>query len=911
MQRTLACFAAGMLLSSLAASAAAPLADGALRQPLALVAAGTTTTGVRSLSAGFSMTPTRRRAAGYAKVDNALAGMAETAARAPKAQLAAALQQSAPGARLALRDPLLVPAVLVDISVKGQPAAAAAALRKLGMQHVTVFSNLVSGYLPVDQIKSAAGQSGVRFMRTSRARAHTGSITSQGDFIQHSDLLRASTLVPGLSGQGITVGVLSDSFNCTTDPAAYSDDVRTGDLPANVNVLEEYDSGEPANPCHFAADEGRAIEQIVWDVAPGTQLAFHTAFNGEADFAQGILDLANIAGAKVIDDDVGYFDEPIYQDGIVAQAVDTVKAQGVAYFSSAGNSGRQSYEADYKDSGTVGATGADNEGEKLMAFTSSDGATTQNWLPFSVPGGFQEQSVQILEWDQPYVTGAPNSGGATSSIDICLTDSTGAVIPTFCSGPNPVGGDPVSITGLDTDGTTTAYGLQIGIVGGTPPPGHIKIIFQDDGGGSQADPAFATYSSTIQGHPAAAGGMAVGASYFRANPVCLPAVYPDYTLEGYSSAGGSPVLFDVNGAPLANPVTRQKPNFVAPDGGNTTFFAQILGGRSNPILQCANAPGTWNFFGTSAAAPHAAGVAALLMQAQPAATPDLVYNALQNTALVTMDAIDPTDTVTPIPQTAVNFDTGFGYLRADLALNQVIPLLSLSSSSVAFGDQRVGVASAVQTVTVTNNGGFAAAIGAVTASDGFAQTNDCPASLAPQATCTISVTATPAAAGAGSGTLSIASSAPNSPNAAALSVNGVQSKVLLSPKSVSFGQITVGSSASKQVISLVQTVTLVNTGDAPLNISGISSADPAFTQTNTCGSAVAAGASCAITIDFSPTAAKDYASALTVASDGAAGGDSQVAASGTGVSSSGGGAFAPWLLLPGLFAAWFRRRKRD
>src|SRR6202041_1444323 len=92
--------------------------------------------------------------------------------------------------------------------------------------------------------------------------------------------------------------------------------------------------GAPAN-LPFG-DEGRAMLQIVHDVAPGASLAFYTADDSEADFASGIGKLA-AAGAKVIADDVGYFDEPFYQDGILAQAVDAVEAQGVTYVSAAGN----------------------------------------------------------------------------------------------------------------------------------------------------------------------------------------------------------------------------------------------------------------------------------------------------------------------------------------------------------------------------------------------------------------------------------------------------------------------------------------------------------------------------------------------------------------------------------------------
>ena len=97
------------------------------------------------------------------------------------------------------------------------------------------------------------------------------------------------------------------------------------------------------------------MAQIVHDVAPGAKIQFHTAYNGEADFAQGIIDLKN-AGSRVIVDDIGYLEEPFFQDGVVAQAVDTVVAAGVSYFSAAGNDARQSYYDDFRP-GQVYANG--------------------------------------------------------------------------------------------------------------------------------------------------------------------------------------------------------------------------------------------------------------------------------------------------------------------------------------------------------------------------------------------------------------------------------------------------------------------------------------------------------------------------------------------------------------------------
>src|SRR5262249_28648142 len=126
--------------------------------------------------------------------------------------------------------------------------------------------------------------------------------------------------------------------------ATAQNDVATGDLPASVSVLEEADCLNYGAPTQLPfGDEGRAMLQTVSDVAPGSRLAFYTAENSEADFANAIGGLG-AAGATVEADDIGYFDEPFFQDGIIAQAIDNVQAQGVAYFAAAGNDGSLSYD---------------------------------------------------------------------------------------------------------------------------------------------------------------------------------------------------------------------------------------------------------------------------------------------------------------------------------------------------------------------------------------------------------------------------------------------------------------------------------------------------------------------------------------------------------------------------------------
>ena len=105
----------------------------------------------------------------------------------------------------------------------------------------------------------------------------------------------------------MTVGVLSDSVNQFA--AAWPTRSTTGDLPANVNVLQDGPAG--------STDEGRAMLENIHDIAPGAGLAFATADGGEVGFANNIRALATAAHAKVIVDDVGYLDEPMFQDGII------------------------------------------------------------------------------------------------------------------------------------------------------------------------------------------------------------------------------------------------------------------------------------------------------------------------------------------------------------------------------------------------------------------------------------------------------------------------------------------------------------------------------------------------------------------------------------------------------------------
>ncbi len=219
------------------------------------------------------------------------------------------------------------------------------------------------------------------------------------------------------------------------------------------------------------------------------------------------------------------------------------------------------------------------------------------------------------------------------------------------------------------------------------------------------------------------------------------------------------------------------------------------------------------------------------------------------------------------------------------------PAVTLSPTSLAFGNQNVGTTSAAKTVTLTNSGNAALSISGIaltgTNAADFAQTNTCPISpstLAAGANCTISVTFTPSTTSAETAAVSITDNASGSPQSVSLSGTGVQPApgVNLSPTSLSFGNQNVGTT------SAAQTVTLTNNGTSALTITsigvtGTNAAD--FAQTNTCPlspSTLAAGANCTISVTFTPTATGTRTASLSVA-DNASGSPQTVALSGTGV----------------------------
>jgi hypothetical protein len=526
--------------------------------------------------------------------------------------------------------------LLVDIRVERTDAGTVSGLTAAGAKVKFVSAanhNVTASVRPADLVR-VGNVEGVQYVsqiytpitaRQSRPAGRTSAgptaadltcnpIVSEGDTMLNAAIARSRF---GVDGTGVPVGLLSDSFGQLTAAPTASDDVTSGDLPGAtnpcghttpVNVLDDTATG--------GEDEGRAMAQTVHDLAPGSDLSFATAFNGENAFANNIRALAT-TGAKVIADDVTYPDEPMYQDGVVSNAVSAVTAAGVSYYSSAANNnlvvgGKNvgSYEATggYRPTTCPTMSGADELLLDCHNFRTSGGA--DNTYGMTVQrGGF----VQLdLQWAQPLF-------GVSTDLDLMLLNSTGLIIARS-EDDNLASQDPFEFLQWDnTTASAQAVRLVVGRFAGTAKPrfkfvhlengatGISSVEYSDSVGGDIIGP-------TIFGHNGAATAGSVAAVPFN------DANTPEY----YSSHGPVTLLFGpVNGStpapPLASPQVLAKPDFAATDCVQNTFFGFLDGA-------------TWRFCGTSDAAPHAAAVAALLLQRQPSLTPAQVLSSLATSA---------------------------------------------------------------------------------------------------------------------------------------------------------------------------------------------------------------------------------------------------------------------------------------
>lgn len=512
----------------------------------------------------------------------------------------------------------------IAIDQNGQ--ALLAQLQTLGLTEGNAYRSTVFGFLPLEKLADLTNVPTLNYARPYyKPFTNAGLVTSQGDKALKADLARQTYNV---TGTGSKVGILSDSYNALGGASA---GMVSGDLPANVTILDDFPTG---------SDEGRAMAEIVHDVAPGAGIAFNTAYRGQAGFAKGIIDLAN-AGCTIIVDDIIYLTEPFFQDGIIGQAIDQVVLNNnVAYFSAAGNLARSSYQTTFKNSGInlygYGIAHDFGGGDVFQKITVPSGGTLR----------------LVLQWDDPFRS---VSGGVGAKTDLDIFFFKNGILVGGSAIDNIAYGDPIEVTGTYANNTSTPADIDVVIVKNAgPDPGFIKWI---NFGSYTITTEYDTRSGSSFGHSGSARAIAVGAAPYFNTPAYNPTL-STAVIEPFSSAGGTPIFFDGAGQRISQDgVVRQKPDITAVDGGNTTFFTTDYEPDGFP-----------NFFGTSAAAPHAAAVAALMQEkASKTLSPTAIASILKQTA------IDMDDPVTPYFDTGFDFGTGYGFIQADKAVQAAGP----------------------------------------------------------------------------------------------------------------------------------------------------------------------------------------------------------------------------------------------
>ncbi|MEV6244412.1 S8 family serine peptidase [Lentzea sp. NPDC051838] len=441
--------------------------------------------------------------------------------------------------------------------------------------------------------------------------------------VSESDKAHAAEQARGsfhVTGVGVKLCALSDGINSVGVSQA------AGELPA-VDVLP----GQQGS-----GDEGTAMLEILHDIAPNAELGFATAFNGDASFADNIKKLRFQLGCDVIVDDVIYFNESPFQDGIIARAVDAVAADGALFFSSAGNQGNVAdgtaghWEGQFVDSGV---------GVGKFAGTAHDFNPDPNAKQLFNPlSNFSGDTPVTLHWADPL-------GQSFNDYDLYLVNAQGNVV-TFSQNNQDGTQDPFER--LNTPASST--GTRLAVVKFR---GDDKYIDLSLFGGRFADSndglkKFVTPGMT-RGHSAAKGAISVAAAPAGnalpfdlepgdpANPKGpFPNAYDSTQKpERFTSDGPRKTFFAPDGTPLAE--TRQKPDITAADGVTTSV------------------PGFAPFFGTSASAPNAAAIAGLILSGNPTLKPADVKEALVATAI-------------DIVESGVDNRTGAGIVMADKAL---------------------------------------------------------------------------------------------------------------------------------------------------------------------------------------------------------------------------------------------------
>ncbi|MCH1868552.1 S8 family serine peptidase [Nocardioides sp. CFH 31398] len=477
-------------------------------------------------------------------------------------------------------------------------------------------TGVLEGFAPLSAVEDLAALDDLgTISQVPRPLTFSGDATYQGAALQQADRLNEQ----GIDGDGITVGVLSDSYDTATlsvdgGPIATraADDVASGDLPGAGNpegntdpvvVLEDND--DPAS-----RDEGRAMLQVIHDSAPGARLCFATGTDGELGFADNIRALADPdgpCGADVIVDDVRYPSSPFFSDDAITRAAERVAVrQGVAYFSAAGDNGGQNTFRTAVDllSPTQARANARKVGldlsdvdPALYAGGMQDmdfrrGVDVAQTLQLEPGGGlFNLQWADLVDADG----GTPDDPSDTSTDFAALLFAPNGDYLGAIDEDNRATGRPGELARLSRS-ETRYTAVQLVLARASRGETEVQEIGYVNDGGIRTDEYYIARDPGIYGQ-AGSDNVITVAAHDGLGP---------YIPEATTSPGGKMrYYFSPDGDRYRFGDLRRKPDISAIGGGNTTFFG------ADDVRDADDLP---NFGGTSASAAQAAAVGALTMQ---------------------------------------------------------------------------------------------------------------------------------------------------------------------------------------------------------------------------------------------------------------------------------------------------------
>ena len=503
---------------------------------------------------------------------------------------------------------------------------------------------------------------------------------------------------------------------------------------------------------------------------------------------------------------------------------------------------------------TVGAFESVHGGAAYDAFVTKLGPAGSTLVYSTYLGGSGEDYGSDIAVDAPgnaYITGYTNSTDFPTAGPLQAVNGGG----TCGAPPNTIPCFDAYVAKLNVDGSSLVYSTYFGGSGGDYGYGIAVDAF-----GS----AYVTGLTTSTDFPVTAGafqlaggGTSVDAYVVKLDPTGSSAVYSTY-LGGTGAEAGLDIAVDPSGnayvagyaygnsLPLASPLQ-------ATNGGYYDAFLSKLNAAGSALIFSSYLGGSGN--------EKARGVAV-----DPSGN-----------AYLTGDTFSTDFPVTPGASQTYYGSGAFDAFVAKFG-NLALPLLRLSEAKVAFSAQGVGTTSPTHTVTLANIGDAELVLGGITASGDFAQTNNCPAAVAPASACTLSITFTPAELGPRSGTITMASNAYGAPHVLQLEGRGVAAPaVSLSATYLRFADQPLGTTSTPLPVRLT------NSGQAPLAITGISTSGH-YAQTNNCVSPLAPRAYCTINLTFTPppTVAGGQSGTLTIV-DNAPASPHTVALGGVGV----------------------------